>query len=310
MASPIADGRMINRGISNSSGFASLSPEAAVLFSMLIPWYNAHGKLNGGPGYIKDEICPKVQYLTYENIPILLKEINDKTNVKWFKKDGRHWIHSLHFNTEHQRLDKKGSDKLPSYSIELEEPKSVTSLELVGNYSGASPNQVPCEIEEEIEVEIEKEAEGESATTPKLETPVDNPKPPASLKKPKEKKPPDQTDARKQELIEKIKSAIESTKERYPNAFEQRAIWTFVEANIGNKHPDAIIHTVKSLMKAPEKVTAISAWLESVVKTENANYNAADSERECNEYKADKNPLAALSNLVTGMLKSIPEVRT
>jgi hypothetical protein len=55
---PRAQGRMIKRDISNSNGFAQLSPNAAVLFTMLIPHFNAHGKLNGGPGFIKDEICP------------------------------------------------------------------------------------------------------------------------------------------------------------------------------------------------------------------------------------------------------------
>ncbi|MDA8240688.1 MAG: hypothetical protein M0Z67_10010 [Nitrospiraceae bacterium] len=110
-------GRMINRDISNSEGFASLCPEAAVLFCMLIPHYNSYGKMNGGVGYIKDEICPRVPYLTYENMPGLLQEINDKTSVKWFLHDGRRWIHSINFLSEHQTLDKAklGIDNLPSH---------------------------------------------------------------------------------------------------------------------------------------------------------------------------------------------------
>lgn len=127
MPTPIADGRMINRAIADSDGYASLSPPAAVLFAMMIPWYNAHGKMNGGPGFIKDEICPKVPYLTYENIPSLLSEISKNTNVKWFKSDGRYWIHSLSFNTEHQRLKNQGEDKLPSYSSE-DEPLTSEAL--------------------------------------------------------------------------------------------------------------------------------------------------------------------------------------
>lgn len=147
MPSPKRKGRMINKSISNSHRFAALSPQAAVLFSMLIPHYNSHGKLNGGPGYIKDEVCPLVPYLTIKNIPKLLQEIHDKTNVKWFFKDGRHWIHSLKFKSEHQTLseEKIGEDLLPSYS-------------------GVSPELVGQEVEGEVEVEEEVEGEGSERT--------------------------------------------------------------------------------------------------------------------------------------------------
>ena len=148
---PRAQGRMIKRDISNSNGFAQLSPNAAVLFTMLIPHFNAHGKLNGGPGFIKDEICPKIPYITYRNIPSLLKEITKHTNVKWFEYDGRHWIHSLKFLSEHQDLksDRMGPDLLPDYSL------SITGL-------------VPPEVEEEVEDKDKGEDEGNSGTSPKV----------------------------------------------------------------------------------------------------------------------------------------------
>lgn len=118
MASPKTKGRMIKREISNSKGFASLSPKAAVLFCMIIPHLDSHGKMNGGPGYLKDEVCPRVKYLTLKTIPALLKEVHDKTNVKWFEFDGRWWIHSTNFLQNHQELkpDRLGQDLLPTYS--------------------------------------------------------------------------------------------------------------------------------------------------------------------------------------------------
>ena len=170
MATPTAEGRMLKKTISDSEGFASLSPEAAVLFTMIIPWFNAHGKLNGGAGYIKDEICPKIPYLTYENIPSLLSEISQKTSVKYFKVNGRCWIHSLHFNTKHQKLTSLGKDNLPSFSSEHEITEFFTGSEQVRNQSGTSENQVPLEAFVKIEREIEIEAEGKSGT----EKPVDN----------------------------------------------------------------------------------------------------------------------------------------
>jgi hypothetical protein len=118
MASPKTAGRMINKSISDSKGFAALSPHAAVLFAMIIPHQNSYGKLNGGPGYIKDEICPRIKYLTERNIKKLLKEISDNTSMKWFEFEGRFWIHSTKFLEKHQKLDEKklGRDLLPSYS--------------------------------------------------------------------------------------------------------------------------------------------------------------------------------------------------
>ena len=148
MGNPKTQGRMIRKDISNSDKISALSPAAAVLFMMMIPHYNAHGKMNGGPGYIKDEICPKISYLTYKNIPDLLKEISSKTNVKWFEKDGRYWIHSLNFISNHQTLDplKVGLDLLPTYS--------GLTHEIVIHKD---------EVEVEVEVEVEAKAQGRVA---------------------------------------------------------------------------------------------------------------------------------------------------
>ncbi|MBE0568917.1 MAG: hypothetical protein IH577_04500 [Deltaproteobacteria bacterium] len=130
MPSPKTRGRMINRDISNSKGFAKLSPPAAVLFTMMIPHYSSHGKMNGGVGYIKEEVCPRVPYLTVSNISKYLKEISNHTSVKWFEYDGRHWIHSINFLSDHQTLNRErlGVDLLPSYS-------------------GVGPELVPPEVE-------------------------------------------------------------------------------------------------------------------------------------------------------------------
>jgi hypothetical protein len=117
MGKPITEGRMIRKSISDSPDFMLLTPEAAVLFCMIIPHLNSHGKLQGGPAFIKEIVCPKIPYLTLKNIPVLLKEISNKTDMKWFEYDSRYWIHAIHFN-EHQKLNqnKIGQDLLPTYS--------------------------------------------------------------------------------------------------------------------------------------------------------------------------------------------------
>ena len=149
MGNPKTDGRMIRKKISDSHGFAKLCPEAAVLHCMIIPHLNSHGKLNGSPGFIKDEICPRIPYLNYKNIPILLKEISENTKMKWFINDERYWIHSINFLSEHQKLnaDKLGRDLLPTYS-------------------GLTPELVTLEVEEEVEEKAK--------ASPELPPPVDN----------------------------------------------------------------------------------------------------------------------------------------
>lgn len=112
------EGRMLRRSISSSIGFSKLSPEAGVLFCMIIPHLNSHGKCNGGTGYIKDEVCPHIKYLNHEKITKCLTEITKYTKLKFFKRDGRWWIHSINFLKKHQKLrpDRLGRDLLPSYN--------------------------------------------------------------------------------------------------------------------------------------------------------------------------------------------------
>ena len=145
----IAEGRMIRKSISESTNFAKLSPKAATLFTMLIPHFNAHGKMNGGVGFIKDVVCPRINHLTTRTLPRYLAEISRFTAVKWFKVKGRWWIHSLNFNIKHQKLksDRLGDDTLPSYPG-LKRDKSGEVLE----NSGECPPEVEGKGKEEEEV--------------------------------------------------------------------------------------------------------------------------------------------------------------
>jgi uncharacterized phage protein (TIGR02220 family) len=117
MGNPKTDGRMIRKSIADSKDFSMLSPEAAVLFCMILPHLDSHGKIQGGAAFIKEIVCPKIKYLTIKNIPQLLTEISNNTDMKWFEYDDRNWIHALRFS-DHQKLDlnKIGRDLLPNYS--------------------------------------------------------------------------------------------------------------------------------------------------------------------------------------------------
>lgn len=283
MANPVADGRMINRAIADSDKFAALTPEAAVLFALLIPWFNSHGKLNGGPGHIKDEICPKIPYLTYENIPALLTEISSKTNVKWFMSGGRHWIHALKFNSEHQRLEKKlGIDKLPSYSPAPVDDKPQTSAQTVA-YKSALKDK-----------DKDKKKAKEVPDTIGQHQPVDNSQPQALLEK---QRKPDQPD-KKDEFLLKLQSAMEKTAQKFNTSQRQQEIVNFVKSNIRSRHPEAILHCINSLIVNPGEIKSITHYLNAALKIEDGKYNARDSERTCNELKLTTPGMMSLGDIL------------
>ena len=109
--------RMIHKSVSSSKKLASLSKESLILFTMLIPHFNAHGKLNGSPNFIKGEVVPRLKWATVPIIEKCLQEISEKTSVKWYVVDELQYLQSLKW-TDYQTLrpDRMGDDKLPDYS--------------------------------------------------------------------------------------------------------------------------------------------------------------------------------------------------
>ena len=263
------DGRMIRKNISNSKGFANLSPQAAVLFCMIIPHLNSHGKMNGGVGYIKDEVCPRISYLTFDNLTQCLLEINTNTNIKWFEYEGRHYIHAINFyNHQKLKMDRLGVDKLPSYSGES--PHHVQSK------SGLSPEQVPPEVEEEIEVE----EQGKSG----VGQPVYNSKSVALF-----------LNSLQGELAE-IVSCIINIKPDCVSQVENFLI------NNSSAHPEAIIHSLQSLLNQMNKGKSINfpiKYLNSILEVENGKYNARDEEIKTGQYK--KSGMMSMRDILSGI---------
>lgn len=143
---------MLTQDISESHKIASLSKDSLILFFMIVPHLDSHGKINGEPHFIKGRIVPLLKYFTIDNIKVSLREISKKTNMKWFKKDGLSYIHSLSF-TKHQNLNPKkiGRDELPSYY-------------------GVNPELVSPEVEVEVEGEVEVKDEVKSLNVKSVTT--------------------------------------------------------------------------------------------------------------------------------------------
>lgn len=125
---------MIHKSVSSSKKLASLSKESLILFTMLIPHFNAHGKLNGSPNFIKGEVVPRLKWATVPIIEKCLQEISEKTNVKWYVVEELHYLQSLNW-TDYQTLrsDRMGEDKLP-------------------DYSGSEPGLVPHEVKSKLSI--------------------------------------------------------------------------------------------------------------------------------------------------------------
>lgn len=161
-----ATGRMINTDISMSAKVASLSPEALSLFALLIPHFNAHGKMLANPHTIKGTVAPLIEWLTVDKIGKCLTEISAKTNVKWWQDEkGLNYLQSLNWS-EHQELrsDRLGTDRLPDYPGEnqFKGPTRKASLGLLPDHSRSNPGALP----HEVEVEIEGEGEEKGAKKP------------------------------------------------------------------------------------------------------------------------------------------------
>lgn len=137
---------MIRKNISRSQKLGQLTPEALSLFCLLLPHFNAHGKMEAHPAAIKGIVCPWIDWLDIPQIESCLREISVKTNVKWFECDGGYFLHALSWD-DHQDIRRRGRDYLPSYPGELPTSARIDVA------------QIPPELEVEREREKEEQRE-------------------------------------------------------------------------------------------------------------------------------------------------------
>src|SRR5216117_3913192 len=87
----MAEGRFVSRSISTNEQLASVSIEAALLFSWCIPHLDVDGRLAGSAMYIKANVAPLRDEITIKRIPKLLAELgqavdNEGTSlVVWYE---------------------------------------------------------------------------------------------------------------------------------------------------------------------------------------------------------------------------------
>jgi hypothetical protein len=83
---------------------------------------------------------------------------------------------------------------------------------------------------------------------------------------------------------------------------EQQEIENWIKANYRGKHPDALIHTLNSIVhpvRPGKPDISISLYLDKVIALENQNYNAADFDKQAAEFK--KPGMFSMAELLAGM---------
>lgn len=283
MANSRSKGRMVTKDVSNSKKIAALSPEAAVLFFLSIPHLNSFGKMHAGPAYIKEIVCPLIPYLTLKKIPRLLSEISLKTNVKWFEKDGRYWLHAIKFLVEHQNLrsDRLGPDELPTYTTKV-------SPEPVPNQSRTSSDLVPSEVEVEAEVNNSLKKRIITAGSSISENVDENSLP---------KKDDDNFDEREKAEFLKNKAHLRKQCEILINTFKDRGNGQdfdplkFILSAVKSKIPIEVYKKVlNSMVKQKDKIKKPNAWMISVLKKEERGHHYAEALKKHYEIKSQGIP--------------------
>lgn len=133
---------------------------------------------------------------------------------------------------------------------------------------------------------------------PKTSHPVDNSQKEktAFKEKPKEQF---KTETEMQELQGLVNQIVV----KYPRL----PIYKFLQSHTRD-HPQAMLVTLKQFLNAKIEVPEVPImmkWLEISITEKNKTYNARDSEQQNNDFKADRNPLSNLVNLV----KSMPDTQ-
>lgn len=132
--SKFGQGRMVRTKIARARAHQSLYPEAAALFLFVLPHLDSHGKLRADPIFIKGACVPYADWANEEAIGRALKEISDKTLLKWFEFDGAWWLHALDFwEWQDIKQVKPGqTDHLPDYPGLQTTPEDSGQLQAEG----------------------------------------------------------------------------------------------------------------------------------------------------------------------------------
>jgi hypothetical protein len=171
MRRSIARGRVFPQSYSTDRRYGRLSLKACALFPLM--WANAddQGRLSGDPDEIKYAVCPNIDHITKEDIPELLKNIEQNELIKryntrksaaiqlldWWEVQRLQWAWPSEYppfeGWEDRLRYKKGAKEVVTQNWGSPENPPEYSPERSPENSFSSPLTTPYENKKEIEVE-------------------------------------------------------------------------------------------------------------------------------------------------------------
>jgi hypothetical protein len=237
---------------------------------MIIPWLDVEGRLEANPRLMKGDIAPLLDHITKEKIESLLVELDDAGLIILYEVDNKQYLQLVKFdeNQPNLRKDREKKSLIPKAPATKKQPPAELRQE-----SGEAPAELPHKIN------ISKDNIREAKGTPEQPQPVDN--------SPVEEKTEPVKNAFFTEMEKEFSEVMTKIKAKYDYK-EQLEIQNWIKSNYKGKHPQALIHTLNSIVieKRPEKPDiSISLYLDKVINLENQNYNYADFLKKQEEFK-------------------------
>lgn len=97
----------------------------------------------------------------------------------------------------------------------------------------------------------------------------------------------------KQAFYKNLKDALTRIQDKNPDPYFNQQVLIFLQSNT-KANPNAIIHCLKSILKAPGEIKNPKAYLTAALKIEEGKYNARESERISSEHKMAPITLGAM----------------
>ena len=239
----MAEGRMLKRNISISKRLPQLKTDSArMLWAWIIPYLDVEGRYYASPDLIKANVVPRLKTFTEANITQYLQDMADVGLIIIYEIDNELYLQYRNFDKfQSLRKDREGKP-LPAPP-----PNYRTTPGPLPEQDRTTPAEVKLSKDKLREANAREEENN---------LPVDS----------SEKDSPLETE--KSELKESVNQIFI----KYPKF----PVHTFL-GNHNRDHPGAILHCLKSLLKA-ESIDNPLAYCEAAMTIENGKYNARDEE--------------------------------
>jgi hypothetical protein len=261
-------GRIILKTISESKKLSSLKTDGArLLYTWLIPHLNVNGCFSADPIVVRARIFTRLDK-SIEDINSFLDDLENNNLIIRYNSNGDDFLIVPKFAEKQPKLNPEREGKI---NIPLPTHEQLTSN------SRPTPTQYKLN-----QVKLNK-----ANATPEQFTPVDN--------SPKEQPPPE--DAFKENQNKELRELYQKVQKYYPDFHLQQFYQTFHK-----KHPEAINHTLKTLITNAENKIIIKnpwEWCEKIIINESQNYTANDHQKRSEEFK--KPGLVSFADIMNGI---------